>query len=158
MANGHTKLLSIGEVARASGLAATALRYYEREGVLGPTERSEAGYRLYDGQTLERLQFIPAAQAVGFTLDDIRTLLGLDDGETRSQRCRAEVRGLIEKRLKDVEEKMQQLQHVKTALAAALERCVNTDDWCPVLRDLHASTAASTVRGANGDKRLAKKR
>ena len=68
-------LLTIGQVARATGVAATTLRYYEREGILTPTVRNGAGYRLYDAQAVERLQFLRSAQAVGFTLDDIRTLL-----------------------------------------------------------------------------------
>ena len=56
--------LTIGEVARAAGVATTTLRYYEREGLLAPTERSRAGYRLYDDGAVERLAFIRAAQAV----------------------------------------------------------------------------------------------
>jgi hypothetical protein len=65
------ELMSIGQVAKATGVATTALRYYEREGVLTPTLRSRAGYRLYSRRALEQLEFIRAAQAVGFTFDDV---------------------------------------------------------------------------------------
>ena len=72
MAAIHNGLMSIGQLAREAGVAATALRYYEREGVLAPTVRSRAGYRLYSREAVEQLGFIRSAQAVGFTLDDIR--------------------------------------------------------------------------------------
>ena len=82
------ELMTIGEVARAVGVATPTLRYYEQEGLLSPTTRSRAGYRLYDAQAIEQLRFIRSAQAVGFTLDDIRTLLSLDAGNAKS--CQAE--------------------------------------------------------------------
>ena len=68
------QLMTIGQVARTAGVATPTLRYYEQEGLLSPTTRSRAGYRLYDEQAVEQLRFIRSAQAVGFTLDDIRTL------------------------------------------------------------------------------------
>lgn len=68
------ELFTIGQAAQAVGVPATTLRYYEREGVLGPAVRSRAGYRLYDTAAVERLEFVRSAQAVGFTLDDIRVL------------------------------------------------------------------------------------
>ncbi len=109
-----TEKLTIGEVARAAGVAATTLRYYEREGLLSPTGRSRAGYRLYDEEAAERLEFIRAAQAVGFTLGDIRALLELNGDSP----CR-QVQALIERRLTD-----------------ALERCRKSKKGCAVVADL----------------------
>jgi len=68
-----SQLMTIGEVARTAGVATPTLRYYEQEGLLSPTARSRAGYRLYDVAAVEQLRFIRSAQAVGFTLDDIRS-------------------------------------------------------------------------------------
>lgn len=127
-------LFTIGQVAGAVGVPATTLRYYEREGVLGPAIRSRAGYRLYDAAAVERLEFIRSAQNVGFTLDDIRALLQLDRECTET--CRSEVRRLLTHRLTDVEKKMKQLKRVRAALGRALDRCRASNGECAVMKDL----------------------
>ncbi|MCL5965249.1 MAG: heavy metal-responsive transcriptional regulator [Deinococcus sp.] len=65
----------IGEVSALAGVSRDTLRFYEREGLLRPSERSEGGYRLYEAEAVQRLRFIKQAQALGLTLDDIRVLL-----------------------------------------------------------------------------------
>ena len=124
-------LLTIGAVADAVGVAATTLRFYEREGILPPSCRTAKGYRLYDEEAVHRLQFIRAAQAVGFTLADTRALLGLN-AETS---CR-EVRTLIERRLHDVDRKLEDLKRVRSTLSTALVRCRRSKRGCAVLADL----------------------
>jgi MerR family redox-sensitive transcriptional activator SoxR len=77
-----TELLSIGEVAHRAGIAQSALRFYEREGLVGAT-RSPGGQRRYHRSVLRRLAFVRAAQNVGLTLDEIRTALAtLPDART----------------------------------------------------------------------------
>jgi MerR family mercuric resistance operon transcriptional regulator len=66
---------TIGELAKAADVATSTLRYYERRGLVEPDNRSSGNYRLYDPETLERVRFIRAAQATGFTLDDVAMLL-----------------------------------------------------------------------------------
>ncbi len=68
-------MLTIGELAKRAGLRTSALRYYEREGLLEPAERTEAGYRLYAPEAEQTLRFIQRAQRLGFSLADIRALL-----------------------------------------------------------------------------------
>ena len=68
-------LLTVGEVASRSGFAASALRYYEREGLIA-AQRSEGGQRRYRRDVLRRLAFIRAAQHVGLTLEEVRSVLG----------------------------------------------------------------------------------
>lgn len=68
-------LQTIGQLAKQVGVRTSTLRYYETEGLLKPTRRTEAGYRLYDEQAEQTLRFIQRAQRLGFSLDDIRTLL-----------------------------------------------------------------------------------
>ncbi|MFQ5495881.1 MAG: heavy metal-responsive transcriptional regulator [Phycisphaerae bacterium] len=126
--------MTIGEVARAAGVAATTLRYYEREGILSPTVRNGAGYRLYSAQAVDRLQFIRAAQAIGFTLDEIRKLLDLDREDGRT--CRNEVQPLIENRLSEIDNKLQDLKRVRATLSRALDRCRRSRGECAVLKDL----------------------
>ncbi len=128
------QLMTIGEVARTAGVATPTLRYYEEEGLLSPTRRSPAGYRLYDAQAVEQLRFIRSAQAVGFTLDDIRTL-GRLEGESGKTR-KAEVRRLLEQRLAEVNEKMKDLKRVQRALGQALDRCQRSNGECKVLKEI----------------------
>jgi len=127
-------LLKIGQVARAVGVAASTLRYYEREGLLQPTRRSDAGYRLYDADAVQRLHFVRAAQAVGFTLHDIRVLLELDASDART--CKEEVQPLIERRLAEIELKMKDLKRVRATLGRALDRCRGSNGQCAVLKEL----------------------
>jgi len=127
-------LLTIGQAAEAAGVAATTLRYYEREGLLRPSLRSHARYRLYDADAIERLRFIRAAQAVGFTLNDIRLLLDLDADDPRV--CRSEVQRLLEHRLADVKQKMKDLKRVQVVLGRALDRCQRSQGECPVLKEI----------------------
>jgi DNA-binding transcriptional MerR regulator len=67
--------LKIAEVARRSGFAATTLRYYEEIGLVTPTERTPAGYRLYDETAVDRLAFIARAKQLGCSLDEIAELV-----------------------------------------------------------------------------------
>jgi DNA-binding transcriptional MerR regulator len=68
-------LLTVGQLARRVGLRPSALRYYEEQGLLPPTDHTPGGYRLYDAAAEETLRFIVRSQRLGFTLADIRTLL-----------------------------------------------------------------------------------
>lgn len=73
--------LTVGELAKRAGMRASALRYYEQQGLLQPTRRSHSGYRLYDPAAEETLRFIQRAQRIGFSLEDIKALLaGLEAG------------------------------------------------------------------------------
>lgn len=67
--------MTIGQLAKRVGLRTSALRYYEEQGLLEPAARTEAGYRLYKPEAEQTLRFIQRAQRLGFSLDDIRTLL-----------------------------------------------------------------------------------
>lgn len=126
-------LMKIGEAANTVGVASSVLRYYEREGLLTPKVRTAVGYRLYDAESVRRLEFIRTAQAVGFTLDDIRRLLDLE--QSIDPPCR-EVQQLLEQRLADIGRKMNDLKRFKNALGRALDRCRRCTDECAVLKDL----------------------
>lgn len=128
------RLMTIGEVADALSVPATTLRYYEREGILGPSDRSAAGYRLYDSAAIERIRFLRAAQSAGFTLADIQTLLRLSD--ERGVTCRATVQTLIAARLAEVQNKIKDLKRVQEMLELSLARCRRSKRECPVLIEL----------------------
>lgn len=131
---GKRALLTVGQVADTVGVPSSTLRYYEREGILTPSDRNGAGYRLYEPEAVERLQFIRSAQAVGFTLEDIRALLDLDQHDRRS--CKTSVQRLLHERLGEVEAKMKELKRVREALRRALDKCCNATGECPVLIEL----------------------
>jgi MerR family mercuric resistance operon transcriptional regulator len=125
-------LLTIGELARAADVPTSTVRYYERQGLLEPSRRSASNYRLYSQDDLDRLRFIRAAQATGFTLEHVSKLL-------RPAPC-ARVQDLIRERLSQVDAHMRELRHVKRVLGAALETCRKHEATgrCRVVADLTA--------------------
>src|SRR5262249_7225354 len=104
---------TIGQLARAAGVPTTTLRYYERAGLVRPTTRGDNTYRLYDAQTLDVIRFIRAAQAAGFTLNDVRTLLALHAGDLAL--CK-DVQPLIAARLADVSQRLKELRQIQRLL------------------------------------------
>ena len=124
--------LTIGELAKAAEVPTSTVRYYERAGILRPSGRSAGNYRVYSATELERLRFIRAAKATGFTLDDIRALL-------RPAAC-GKVQSLIERRLSDVSERMRELRHVQKVLRASLSECREHEETgrCRVVDELTA--------------------
>jgi DNA-binding transcriptional MerR regulator len=108
-------ILKIGDVAAQSGLPIKTIRYYEEIGLLTPTvERSEAGYRLFDGSVLNRLAFIKRAQALGLSLGEIHEILSVHDqgqlpcGEVK-QRLQAKLTAIAQQieALKTLEDELQ---------------------------------------------------
>ena len=124
--------ITIGELARAADVPTSTVRYYERQRLLRPSGRSVSNYRLYSQEDLERLRFIRAAQATGFTLGDITKLL-------RPAPC-GKVQTLIEERLGQVAARMKELRHVQRVLNASLKTCQehDTSGRCQVVDDLTA--------------------
>ncbi len=109
--------LKIGEVSKLSGIGIEALRFYERSGLLGRPARSTSGYRMYDAEVLERLDFIKRAQVLGFSLDEIKQIIA--DSRAGQSPC-AEVRGIVRHRLKELDERMGEMKRYRKELAAAL--------------------------------------
>lgn len=126
---------TISQVAKAANLPTTTVRYYERVGLVEPEERSAGNYRLYSEEALRKLKFIRSAQAIGFTLDDVKSLLSTPRNTAAS--CR-EVQSLIEERLTEVTERLKDLRHVQRVLRLSLEKCKETErsDCCHVIETL----------------------
>lgn len=141
--------LTIGELAADAGIRTSTIRFYERRGLLSPDARSAGNYRLYGKDCVERLRFIRAAQATGFTLHDIDRLLSFHDGEVGA--C-ADVQSLIEQRLADVRQRMKDLRHVDAVLTKSLALCRRSKSTkrCQLLDALRvASPAVSGKRRAS---------
>jgi len=138
------KHYTIGELARAVEVPTSTLRYYERIGLLRPAGRTTGNYRYYGQDALEQLRFIRSAQAIGFRLEDVQTLMALRDGDTAP--CR-EVQELIQERLADAANRMKDLRRVQRMLQSSLKMCREAEQSgrCEVLETL--STTASRRRG-----------
>ena len=110
--------MQIGQVAAASGCPVETIRYYERIGLLPRPTRTGSGYRAYADADVERLRFIAHGRALGFSLDEIRSLLGLAEDATLS--C-AEVDRLARTHLGEIRERIAAL----TRMAEELERTID---------------------------------
>ena len=118
------RAMRIGELARRSGLAATALRFYEKAGLLPEPVRTASGYREYTAEVLPRLAFIRAAQAVGLTVGEIRDVIGIRD--LGSAPC-AHVLELIESRRAEVRSRIRELQQLERDLTQLSQRGAGVD-------------------------------
>ena len=143
----NSELLNIGQASASVSVATSTLRYYEREGLLAPSDRSHAGYRLYDAAAVRQLRFIRAAQSVGFSLEDIKGMLALDERTSCKQ-----VQSMIEERLAGLALRIAELKSVQSTLTSALDRCKKSRRGCPVLGDLHRKNQSSS-RDLNANKK-----
>lgn len=109
----------IGRVAKAAGVSVQAVRYYERLGLLAAANRTSAGYRVYGPESIERLRFIRQAQALGFSLDEVKEILRLRYEGRSPCAC---VRGLLQKRLHTIEDEIKQLEQFRQDLRKTLAR------------------------------------
>lgn len=127
--------LTIGALARETGVNIETIRYYERIGLIRPPPRSAGGHRLYDRADAGRLGFVRRARELGFSLDGIRALLALVDGGAFT--C-AEVRAMTVEHLEDVEAKIRDLQTIAGVLRDMAARCDGgeTPD-CPIIEALY---------------------
>lgn len=135
--------ITIGQLARSVGVADSTIRYYEREGLLRPAGRSPGNYRVYGPEAQDRLTFIRAAQAAGFELADIKSMLAFQDG--RVTPC-AEVRSLVQARLASVRIQLGKLRDVERVLVEFEHACERRPRAraCPVLEALSPPTRRRT--------------
>lgn len=115
----QTQRWTVGELAARVGVTPDTLRYYERVGLLPAPPRSDGGYRLYEPEAADRVAFIRKARALGLSLDDVREVLRIADAGTPP--CE-HVRSALERRMREVEGRMAELESLRSALARALRR------------------------------------
>ena len=125
--------MNIGQVAERSGLPAKTIRYYEDIGLISPA-RTGNGYRDFAETDLHKLTFLGRARALGFSIEDCRTLIGLYEDETRES---AAVKELAEGQLRQIDDKIAQLQTMRATLSHLVQACHGDDrPDCPILEDL----------------------
>lgn len=124
---------SIGQLGQRAGVSADTLRYYEKIGLLPRPLRDPGGRRRYGEADLARLRFIQRAQAMNFTLAEIRTLLELRE---RPQSARVDARRLTAEKLTAVEARLKSLRLLRNELRLLLNLCAGAEDGCPILESM----------------------
>lgn len=125
---------TIGSVSRESGVHIETIRYYERIGLIPRQQRSNSGRRIYDPQDRQRLSFIRRCRELGFSLDDIRSLLDLAGSNDRT--CQ-EVKDLTEAHLASVRSRLSDLKRMEASLKALSQSCEGGGSPdCPILARL----------------------
>ena len=125
--------MKIGDVAKACDLSTKTLRYYEEISLI-TAERTGNGYRLYSAKQVEQLRFISRARALGFGLESCRGLLQLQEDGTRAS---SDVKQLAIEHLKQIKEKINELEVMHTRLSQLVDACQGDNDPdCPILDDL----------------------
>ncbi len=126
--------MTIGRLARHAGVGIDTVRFYERRGLLPEPARTPSGYRLYPRQTTARLRFIRRAKALGFTLDEIGSLLELQDvGGQKSM-----VKDLTRRKLSEIDSKIKDLSRIRKVLSELERECSGSGDvsGCPIIAAL----------------------
>ena len=131
--------LPIGELSRRTGVNIETIRYYERIELLPHPSRSASGRRIYGLPETRTLSFIRRSRGLGFTLDQIRALLGLSAKDGRAA-C-ADVRELAASHLAEVQAKIADLREMERVLAEAVRRCDRGEaPGCPLIEALSATS------------------
>lgn len=126
--------LTIGRLAKAGGVGVETIRYYQRRGLIAvPTKAGGEGWgggiRRYGEDDLGRLKFIRSAQAAGFTLDEIRELIDLEQSNDRQQ-----VRAITLKRIDALDQKIKEMTEARNALRRLARQCASNEEGaCPIL-------------------------
>jgi len=125
---------NIGEAARASGVTPKMIRHYEEEGLVPPAGRTVAGYRIYRDADIHLLRFIRRARELGFSLREVKALVGLWSDRKRAS---ADVKRLAMEHVGALDAKIAQMQAMRAELARLAEHCHGDGrPDCPILDDL----------------------
>jgi MerR family mercuric resistance operon transcriptional regulator len=126
--------ITIAGAAKAAGVGVETVRYYQRRGLLREPPRMGAGYRRYEAQHIDRLRFIKRAQALGFSLNEIETLLSLEDGTGRRN-----IQRIARARLTEIRARLADLRRLERTLTHLLRECEGEKTpHCPIIAAIAA--------------------
>ena len=126
--------MNIGEAAAASGVSAKMIRHYEEQGFVPKAGRTVAGYRVYRDNDVHALRFIRRARDLGFSLKEIKDLLGLWNNRRRAS---ADVKRMAEKHVRELDQKIAEMQAMRRTLVDLVDHCHgDSRPDCPILEDL----------------------
>jgi MerR family transcriptional regulator, copper efflux regulator len=126
--------MNIGQAAKASGVSAKMIRYYESIGLISQPDRTESNYRVYGANDVHTLRFIKRARSLGFSMEETSALLALWQDKTRAS---ADVRQIATAHITDLETRIAELQEMAETLRHLVHCCSgdNRPD-CPILSSL----------------------
>jgi len=132
--------MNIGQAARASGVSAKMIRYYEQIGLVRAADRTDSNYRSFDERNVNELRFIKRARSLGFSVEEIANLLSLWRDRGRPSR---EVKAIADAHVTDLEARIAEMQAMADTLRH-LSHCCAGDDRpdCPILSDLAGGAGA----------------
>jgi DNA-binding transcriptional MerR regulator len=116
----RSNLVTIGQLARETGVTPRAIRHYERLGLIGAPLRTDANYRLFDSDSTKRVQFIGKCRSLGFSIAEIADFLRVTDDPDHT--C-AQVAELTQHHLELIDSKINALAEMRGTLARSLSRC-----------------------------------
>jgi len=135
--------MNIGQAAKASGVSAKMIRYYEQTGLIPKADRRESGYRDYSPSDVHMLRFIRRARDLGFAVAEINELLGLWRDKSRHS---SDVKRIAQTHIDRLQERARNLEAMAATLATLVECCSGDDrPDCPILDDLEEPTLGSWV-------------
>ena len=152
--------MKIGELAKATGLTAKTIRFYETGGLISDPPRTSSGYRSYSDSDVVRLDFVLKAKRLGLSLDEIKGILHLHD---RSEPTCVHVRTLLEEKVDQVEAAIQDLTGFKEELQSLRAQTTSIIDCrplggniCSIIEDSGINVAPSSLAWAEstGNPRL----
>ena len=125
--------LTIGKVAAAAAVNVETIRFYQRRGLLAEPPKSPGGFRYYDRAIVARLQFVKRAQALGFSLEEVRGLLALEESNACGPTHDAAVR-----KLQLVDERIKDLRRIRSTLKNLVQQCEAgpASVCCPIIESL----------------------
>lgn len=126
--------MNIGEAAKASGVSAKMIRYYEQTGLIPKADRTDSGYRDYSPSDVHMLRFIRRARDLGFPVAEINDLLGLWRDKSRQS---ADVKRIAQAHIAQLKARIESLEQMATTLGTLVDCCAGDDrPDCPILADL----------------------
>lgn len=134
--------MRIGEVAATLGISADALRYYETIGLLPRVGRSGGGLRIYGKKDLSRLRFIRRAKKMGFSLEEVASLLSFRE---KPQRAKPRVRELAHRKLAEIERHLAELAALRDELRLLTRLCGAEPSGCPILDEMDRNTSTDLM-------------
>jgi MerR family gold-responsive transcriptional activator of gol and ges genes len=131
--------MNIGEAAKASGVSAKMIRYYEQIGLIPPAGRTMAGYRVYTDRDVQMLRFIRRARDLGFQVEAISELLELWRDRSRHS---ADVKRLAQDQIAGLQRRISEMESMVATLDHLAKGCSGDDrPDCPILDDLEGDTS-----------------
>lgn len=149
--------MNIGQAAKATGISAKMIRYYEDTGLVGPVARTDAGYRVYTPRDIHTLGFIKRSRDMGFSVERIGELLELWRDRSRHS---ADVKRMALEHVQVLQQRIAELQDMVQTVQALANCCAGDErPDCPILRDietgvpLHDAALPTTFGGVAAGKR-----